>query len=162
MSKMNTNKGIPYNHVYHPVSRSRNHLQHSAPKSLEIRPQGNSLTRHEWEKFCTRMLTPKKLDQCSEYRHDGSLVFTGENGLDAAFELQEKYPHRFHISMFCHDKNSALVALSLAAQKGLLVSSIEYRGEKNEPITVNQKQAILDLTQEADINEILSKNTVRL
>lgn len=136
----------------------RQHIQHPVPRPMEFNVVGSTLSEREWNKFKADSLIPNKLERYSEHRGDGSLVFFGEGGLDAALLLQNKYPERFHFIMSCQHKNAALVEFIIAKDKGLRVLELEYKTKPNETQnvsgSVDLEKFVEEITQEQKVANV--------
>ncbi len=117
--------------------KERQHLQHPIPRPLEIRTTGKALTVYEWNKFYNN-LTDKLQESC-EHKKDGTMLFLGEYGLDAAITLQNirKYKDRFHFIMTCSNESNAIYALQAANEVGLNVSEVHYKNNRHDKVISN-------------------------
>lgn len=123
------------------INDERQHLKQTIPRTLLIQTIGNPLTEQEWKKFCMRHLIPK-LQHCCERKHDGSIHFFGEFGLNAALILQHKFKGRFHFVLNCDSSENACRALFIARELDLKISEVHYKNSHNETIHVNDKEQI--------------------
>lgn len=120
----------------------REHLKHPIPRPMEINVVGQKLTDIEWQKFCERTLKENKYLEWCERRGNGSLIFFGESGIDAAVELHKKFPERFHFTMACIDKDRAKVAIALALAKELPLMEVSFQKTRNDRENINDPDKI--------------------
>lgn len=124
----------------------REHLKHPIPRPMEINVLGQKLTNKEWTKFSEQILKYNKYLEWCERKHDGSLLFFGESGIDAAVLLHKKYPTRFHFTMFCIDKDRALVGTALAREKELPIMEVSYKKTRNDIQHINDPELLQKLS----------------
>lgn len=138
----------------------RQHIQHTTPRPLIVKPVGGTLSRIEWEKFSKKYLVPEKLHHFCERSGSGSLVFFGESGVDGAAILQQKYPERFHFILDCQDKDTAIIGLALSQETGLKVFEVVYKDDNKQIHNINDPQDLTDLTKEGE--QIIRVKNVKL
>lgn len=122
-----------------------NHLLAKHPMitrdELKIRTIGKALTDLEWERFRSKLLTPKMREFC-ERKHDGtgSVTFCGQMGIEAALVLQEKFAGRFHFSIHCDKQQTTAIAIAAAKNIGLDITEAHYVNGLNETINITDKK----------------------
>jgi hypothetical protein len=118
------------------------------PGPLDVRTIGHSITELEWNKFYDRHLIPKLRSYC-ERKNEGTVHFFGEYGLEAALELQHKFPGRFHFVMNCLKKEEAALGLYIAKRMGLKVTELHYKNGLNDIVNISDRNIMDKLLTEA-------------
>lgn len=138
----------------------RENLKHPIPRPMELSVVGKTLTQKEWTKFCASV-KPKKLLHYCERKHDGSILFFGENGLDAAKMLHTKFKDRFHFALSCKNKILAMVSLGLCKERDIPVYEIKYQENNNTKCYVSNPE-VTHFASAITANEILSMTNLKI